>query len=98
MTPETLALITAYFVCSATAEERVMTRTEVETCSVLYMDTKLAFLPDVDATLYAAMSANQRAEVNRRGYAAFVGWKTANPNIVTELEAKARASNLGQVS
>lgn len=98
MTPETLALITAYFVCSAAAEERVLTRTEVETCSALYMDTKLSFLPDVDATAFAAMTTEQRAETNRRGYAAYVAWKAANPALVAEIEAKGRSSAAGPAS
>jgi hypothetical protein len=91
MTPETLALITAYFVCSATAEERVLTRTEVETCSTLYMDTKLSFLPEVDPAAYAAMTTEQRAKVNQLGYAAYVAWRTANPDLVAEMEAEAMA-------
>lgn len=92
MTLETLAIITAYFVCSAAAEERVLTRTEVETCSALYMDTKLSFLPDVDLAAYAAMTTEGRAETNRRGYAAYVAWRAANPALVAEMEAKARSA------
>ncbi len=98
MTPETLAIITAYFVCSTAAEERVLTRTEVETCSVLYMDTKLSFLPDVDPAAYAAMTTEERAETNRRGYAAYVAWKAANPALVAEMEAKARSAAAGPAS
>lgn len=95
MTPETIAIITAYFVCSAAAEERVLTRTEVETCSALYMDTKLSFLPEVDAAAFAAMTTEQRAETNRKGYAAYVAWKAANPALVADMEAKARSAAAG---
>ncbi|AUR00792.1 hypothetical protein [Phaeobacter inhibens] len=95
MTPETLALITAYFICSATAEDRILARPEVETCTALYMETKLSFLPDVDSAAYAAMSAEQRAKVNQRGYAAYVAWRASNPALVAELEAKARSAIAG---
>ncbi|MBO9406180.1 hypothetical protein J7399_01975 [Shimia sp. R9_1] len=98
MTPETLALITAYFVCSVAAEERVLTRTEVETCSALYVDTKLSFLPDVDAAAFAAMTTEQRAKTNRRGYVAYLAWRAANPALVEEIEAKARSVAAGPAS
>lgn len=98
MTPETLALITAYFICSATAEERVLTRTEIETCTALYMDTKLSFLPDVDAAAYAAMTTEQQAKVNQLGYAAYVAWRAANPELVAEMEAKSRSAATGPAS
>lgn len=91
MTPETLALITAYFVCSATAEERVLTQTEATTCATLYLETKLSFMPNFDLSTYRALSTKERANVNMQAYAAYLAWRAANPKLVADLEAEARA-------
>ena len=90
MTPEALALITAYLMCSEAAEVRVLDRTEVETCTSIYMDVKLGFVPDVDANEYQLMSAVKRADVNQQGYAGYVAWRASNPDLVAEMEADAR--------
>ena len=90
MTAETLALISSYFLCSEAAETRLLDRAEVEACTSTYTAVKLSFLSDVDPTDYAAMTAVERAEVNQRGYAAYVSWRAANPTLVSEMEADAR--------
>ena len=90
MTAETLALIASYFLCGEAAETRLLDRAEIETCTSTYTAVKLSFLPDVDPADYAAMTAAERAEVNQRGYAAYVAWRAANPTLVSEMEADAR--------
>ncbi len=90
MTAEALALIASYFLCSEAAEVRVLSRAEVDTCTSIYTEVKLGFLPDVDLAVYQSMSATERAAVNRRGYAAFVAWRAENADLVAEMEANAR--------
>jgi hypothetical protein len=90
MTPEALAMIAAYMMCSQAAEMRVLDPVEAEACSVIYMQVKLDFLSDVDMNTYQQMTAPERAEVSRRGYAALVAWRAANPDIVADLEAEAQ--------
>ena len=90
MTATALAMIAAYLMCSTAAEVRLLDPTEAEACSTIYMHVKLDFLPDVDMAHYQQMSASDRAEVNRRAYAAYVAWRVANPELVDEMEADAR--------
>ena len=90
MNPETLALIAYYFLCSEAADVRVLDRTEIETCTTIYTEVKLGFLPDVDMAAYQSMSAVERADVNQRGYAAYVAWRSDNAALVEEMEANAR--------
>ena len=90
MTAEALALIASYFLCSEAAEVRVLSPSEVEACTSIYTEVKLGFLPDVDLAAYQSMSAVERAEVNRRGYAAYVTWQAENADLVAELEASAK--------
>ncbi|WP_039016873.1 hypothetical protein [Halocynthiibacter namhaensis] len=89
MTPESLALIAAYLMCSETAETRVLDRSEVETCTSLYMEVKLGFVPDVDVEEYDTMTTTERAEINQQGYAGYVAWRVANPELVEQMEADA---------
>lgn len=95
MTPEALALIAAYLMCSETAEMRLLDRVEVETCTSLYMEVKLGFVPDVGVEEYEDMSAAERADINQQGYAGYVAWRAANPYLVEEMEAEARRQLAG---
>lgn len=90
MTTEFLALIALYFTCSETAEVRMLDRGEVEACTAAYTEVKLGFLPDVDMATYETMSAAERAEANQEGYARYVAWRAANPDLVEQMEADAR--------
>lgn len=90
MTVEALALIASYFLCSEAAEVRVLSPSEVDACTSIYTEVKLGFLPDVDLAAYQSMSAVERADVNRRGYAAYVTWRAENVDLVAEMEASAR--------
>ena len=90
MTAEALALIASYFLCSEAAEVRVLDRAEVEACTSIYTEVKLGFLPEVNMAAYQSMNAAERAEVNQRGYAAYVAWRAENVDLVAEMEANAR--------
>lgn len=90
MTPETLALIASYFLCSEAAEVRVLDRSEVAACVETYNEVKLSFVPNIDTAQFLAMGASQRAEVNLQGYLAFVEWRTENADLVGEMKAEAR--------
>jgi len=90
LTAEALALIVSYFLCSEAAEVRVLDRAEIETCTNIYTEVKLGFLPDIDMAAYQSMTAVERAAANRRGYAAYVAWRADNADLVAEMEADAR--------
>jgi len=90
MTAETLALIAAYFLCSEAAEIRVLPHAEAAACVETYTDVKLSFVDGVDRDDYNALSASERAEVNRMGYAGYVAWRGENPALVEQLERDAQ--------
>lgn len=92
MTPETLAMIAAYFLCSEAAEVRVLERSEVAACVETYNEVKLAFVPDIDMAQFMAMDAAQRVEINLQGYAAFSEWRSENAELVSEMKAEARSA------
>lgn len=89
MTAETLALIAAYFLCSEAAEIRVLPPTEAAACVDTYTDVKLSFVDGLDRDDYHALSASERAELNRMGYAAYRAWRAENPALVEQLERDA---------
>lgn len=91
MTAETLALIATCFLCSEAAEVRILDKSEAETCMAAYTEMKLSFVSDVNVTAFTAMTTVERAQVNRRGYAAYVAWTSRNPELVQKTKAKARA-------
>ncbi|WP_299735363.1 hypothetical protein [uncultured Roseobacter sp.] len=94
MTPETLALIASYLMCSEAAEVRVLDSSEIEHCTSIYTEVKLGFVPEVSLDEYQIMSAAQRAEVNQRGYAGFLAWRSSNAGPVTELDVDAKSSEM----
>lgn len=76
--------------CSEAAEVRMLDRGEVATCTAIYTEVKLEFVPHVDIADYRRMSATERAAVNIEGYAAYLAWRSANPELVADMEADAR--------
>lgn len=90
--PEVTSIFTKYFVCSAIAEKRVLTGSEAESCSELYLATKLHFVPNVDVETFRALSPTEKATINKKAYLAFLAWKSANPELVKAL--KQRANNV----
>lgn len=91
MTAETLALIAAYFLCSEVAEIRVLPPAEAADCVDTYTDVKLSFVDGVDRDDYNALSAVERAQVNRKGYASYLAWMADNPALVDQLKREAQA-------
>lgn len=90
MTAETLALIAAYFLCSEAAEVTVLPPAEAAACVDTYTEVKLSFVDGVDRDDYDALSASERAEVNRMGYAGYVAWRDQNATLVDQLERDAQ--------
>ena len=90
MTPESLALLAAYFLCSEAAEVRVLDRAEAASCVETYNEVKLAFVPGIDMPHFLAMDATHRAKVNLQGYAAYSQWRSENADLVADMEAEAR--------
>ena len=90
MTTETLALIATYLMCSEAAEVRVLNASEIESCTSIYMQVKLSFIPDIEVNDYQRATATERAALNQQGYAAFLAWRASNPDLVYEIEAHAR--------
>ena len=91
MTAESLALIAAYFLCSETAETRVLNQAEAVACVDTYTDVKLLFVDGVARDDYDALTTQEQFEVNQAGYLAYMAWKVANPDLVKKLERDAQA-------
>ena len=96
MSPETLAIIGAYLMCSEAAEVRMLDASEVEVCTALYLEVKLGFVPDVGIHEYQLMSAIERAETNQQGYEGYVAWRASNPDLATETETIAELLSIGR--
>ncbi|MEL6206861.1 MAG: hypothetical protein AAFR47_16315 [Pseudomonadota bacterium] len=75
------ALLTAYYLCDATASQRLLTRSEVATCATYYADVKAEFR-DPGASGPAA---------EREAYRRFKAWEAAHPDTVRRLKANAAA-------
>ncbi|MEO1638658.1 MAG: hypothetical protein AAFU41_05365 [Pseudomonadota bacterium] len=96
MTTETLALIAAYLMCSEAAEVRVLNASEIESCTSIYMQVKLSFVPDIQVYDYQRAAATERATLNQQGYAGYLAWRVSNPDLVQDMEANARMFVTGQ--
>jgi len=95
MTSELTALIILHFACANISAERplsaqALSAQEFHTCSAIYQEIKLAFVPDVDTQRYIQMTAEDRARVNREGFQQFYQWRQDNPATVNHLERVAR--------
>jgi hypothetical protein len=90
MTTKLLSLIVAHIACADVAEQRQLSMAEVDYCSAVYQEIKLAFVPGVDPDHYAALSLAEQHAVNKRGYLAFHAWRTDNPGTLRHLERVAR--------
>lgn len=99
MTNELLSLIVGYLACGHMAEERFLTPHEVQYCSVIYQEIKLAFVPGVDTRAYFEMAPEDQHAINRAGFTAFYAWRQDNPDTVSFLERVARGEvQLGEAS
>ena len=99
MTNELLSLIVGYIACGQIAEERFLRPNEVQYCSVVYQEIKLAFVPGVDPKQYFELSPSEQHEVNTAGFTAFYAWRQDNPETMAFLERVARGEvQLGQAS
>lgn len=97
MTNELLTLIVGYLACGQMAEERFLTPHEVQYCSAVYQEIKLAFVPGVDMRRYFELSPQEQLAVNKAGFTAFYIWRQDNPGTVSFLERVARGEvELGQ--
>ncbi|MEM7720596.1 MAG: hypothetical protein AAF222_15470 [Pseudomonadota bacterium] len=99
MTNELLTLIVTHIACSNMAAERPLSIQEVQYCSAVYQEIKLAFVPGLDRAGYTQLAAQQQHSVNLEGYRAFYKWRVENPSTVQHLERVARGEReLGQAS
>ena len=90
MTSQLLALAAGYFLCSAAAEEQVLPKAKIDECNAIYTQLKLSFT-DVDSLdQFLALVEDDRAAVNRQGYAGYVNWLEENPELVASLRSEAR--------
>lgn len=67
MTAEALALTAAYFLCSETAEIRVLNKAEAVACVDTYTDVKLLFVDGETRDEYDALTTREQVEVNEAG-------------------------------
>lgn len=99
MTNELLTLIVTHIACSDMAVERQMSMQEVQYCSAVYQEIKLAFVPQIDMQTYVRLPAEDQHAANIEGYMAFREWRIDNPGTVRHLERVARGEvDLGQAS
>ena len=56
MTNELISLIVLHFACAEISENRILTPDEAQTCSAIYQDIKIAFLPDIDRQDFQTMT------------------------------------------
>lgn len=90
MTTKLLSLIVAHIACADVAEQRQLSLAEVNYCSAIYQEIKLAFVPGVDPEDYVGLSLAEQHAVNKQGYLAFREWRIDNPATVRHLERVAR--------
>lgn len=90
MTTKLLSLIVAHIACADVAAKRPLSMAEVDYCSAIYQEIKLAFVPGVDPGSYAALSVEEQHAINKQGYLAFHAWRTDNPGTLRHLERVAR--------
>jgi hypothetical protein len=90
MTNEVLALIASYFLCSEAAEVRVLSSSEIDTCTQIYTEVKLTFVEGMDLGSFSKLPVRERALINNQGYAGYVAWRVQNPELVAQMEETAR--------
>lgn len=94
MTNELLSLIVGYIACGQIAEERYLSPQEVQVCSAVYQEIKIAFVPDVDTRAYFSLSPEEQHSVNKAGFTAFYVWRQDNADTMAFLERVARGEVL----
>lgn len=85
---EFLALLLAYYTCDAAAQTQEPLGDERLACVETYEAVKGWFAPLDPAPVGTAEYGAQRIET----YRAFRAWEAANPDLVAELRAEARAA------
>ncbi len=90
MSNELLTLIVAHIACADMAETRHLSMQEVQYCSAIYQEIKLAFVPGIDTATYMQLPTAEQHEINTEGYLAFRAWRIDNPGTVAHLERVAR--------
>ena len=99
MTTKLLTLIITHFACGDIAEQRMLSPDEVNYCSAIYQEIKLAFVPGIDPKTYVSVPLAQQHSVNQEGYLAFRAWQIDNPATVAHLARVARGeAKLGVAS
>ena len=68
-------LLTSYELCSESAEFRVLSRAEAESCSEDYLKLKLSFLPGVELDQFRSLPAAEQWEIQQRAYFALLEWR-----------------------
>ena len=91
-----MALAASYFLCNAIAEERRLTDTEVQECTMLYIELKLSFTDVPSLPDFISLSESERARVNTSGYHGYLSWKQNNPHLVQALRAQASTRAMRQ--
>ncbi len=97
MSNELLSLIVGYLACGHIAEERFLSPHEVQYCSAIYQEIKLAFVPGVEPRDYFSLPTKEQSIINKEGFIAFYTWRQKNPDTMAFLERVARGEiELGQ--
>ena len=85
------ALLTAYYLCDATAAVTLMDYAAVVRCSVTYESTKAQFLTEEEHTALDADPRGLRGQYDLLAYRRFTEWEKENADLVAEMKADAAA-------
>ncbi len=85
------ALLTAYYLCDATAATTLMDYGTVVRCSLAYESAKSQFLTEEERAALAADPRSFRGEYDRLAYRRFTAWEDENADLVAEMKAGAAA-------
>jgi hypothetical protein len=82
-----LALLSFYYLCDQAAATRGLAPHEVARCMATYERMKLEFIDEEPARI----GTPARVRQSRLGYRGFKAWEAANPDLVRDMRAEARA-------
>ena len=83
-------LVYAHYRCNIEIEHKRLSISEIQICSDLYTRLKLKFVPNVDLKSFELLDVKKKTSINSAGYLAFKDWEKSNPDIVQQLEEKAK--------
>ncbi|MEL6645774.1 MAG: hypothetical protein AAFQ79_17720 [Pseudomonadota bacterium] len=85
---EFLAILSTYYMCSATAAIRPMAGDELAACTAAYETVKVYFIKDWELAPEGTLA---RFAQNQQGYEGFKAWEAENADLVSRMKDEAAA-------